>query len=298
MTGGTISAPSTCNGERKLMAAWRRITGRGFWRYGLVCAVLVGAILLTGGPFRTAGAARNMDKPDQSDEMADLKRSHPVLISEFSASDTPPDGDLDKHFWSTAKRVSFDQAAFTRASYPKSQTQVASRWTRDYLYLAFWCRYESLNIFQGENPEAERWQLWDKDVVEAFIGPDPERPSHYYEFEVAPNNQWIDLEIDLDKHPFNDPHWNSGFKHATRVNAARHIWTSEWRIPATVLSSVGIRGDSAWRVNFYRADGADSNRRAMSWGALPHNLPENSFHQPDSFGLLQFAGPRSAPQGR
>jgi hypothetical protein len=280
-----------------MMSVGRRITGRGFWRHGLVCAVLVGTVF-TGGPIPTAGAARNMGQPDQSDEKADVKRSHPVLVSEFSASDTQPDGDLDKHFWSTAKRVSFDQAAFTRASYPQSHTQVASRWTRDYLYLAFWCRYESLNIFQGENPEAERWQLWDKDVVEAFIGPDLERPLHYYEFEVAPNNQWLDLEIDLEKHPFNDPHWNSGFEHATRVNAARHIWTSEWRIPITVLSSAGVRVDSAWRVNFYRADGAGPDRRAMSWGALPRNLPENSFHQPDSFGLLRFAGPRSAPQGR
>ena len=279
------------------MSVGRRITGRGFWRHGLVCAVLVGTVF-TGGPIPTAGAARNMGQPDQSDEKADVKRSHPVLVSEFSAGDTQPDGDLDKHFWSTAKRVSFDEAAFTRASYPQSQTQVASRWTRDYLYLAFWCRYESLNIFQGENPEAERWQLWDKDVVEAFISPDPERPLHYYEFEAAPNNQWIDLEIDLKKHPFNDPHWNSGFEHATMVNAARRIWTSEWRIPITVLSTAGVRVDSAWRVNFYRADGAGPDRRAMSWGALPRNLPENSFHQPDSFGLLRFAVPGSAPQGR
>jgi Carbohydrate family 9 binding domain-like len=282
---------------KKMMAVRRRITRRGFWRHALVCAVLVGAVL-TCGPFRTAGAARNMGQPDQSDEKADVKQSHPVLVSEFSARDTQPDGDLDKHFWSTAKRVSFDEAAFTRASYPQSQTQVASRWTQDHLYLAFWCRYESLNIFQGENPDAERWQLWDKDVVEAFIGPDPERPSHYYEFEVAPNNQWIDLEINLEKHPFNDPHWNSGFEHATRVNAARHIWTTEWRIPITVLSTARVRIDSAWRVNFYRADGAGPDRRDMSWGALPRNLPENSFHQPDSFGLLRFAEPGSAPQSR
>ena len=113
MTGGTTWVPSRSSGERcleKMMAARRRITRRGFC-HGLVGAVLVGTVL-TCGPFRTAGAARKVGQPDQSDKKADVKRSHPVLVSEFSASDTQPDGDLDKHFWSTPERVSFDQAAF------------------------------------------------------------------------------------------------------------------------------------------------------------------------------------------
>ena len=48
-----------------------------------------------------------------------------------------------------------------------------------------------------------------------FSNPQPERITHYYEFEVAPNNQWIDLEIEKTKTPFNDAAWNSGFSHAT-----------------------------------------------------------------------------------
>ena len=55
-----------------------------------------------------------------------------------------------------------------------------------------------------------------KIVLPNFVNPEPARVNHYYEFEVAPNNQWIDLEIDKDKTPFNDAKWNSGFDHATR----------------------------------------------------------------------------------
>ena len=56
-----------------------------------------------------------------------------------------------------------------------SETQVASLWTPHYIYFAYWCRYQSLNIYAGEDPAKERWELWNRDVVEAFINPQPER---------------------------------------------------------------------------------------------------------------------------
>lgn len=217
-----------------------------------------------------------------------MQRDHPIIISEYSTLEPQPDGDLTKPFWSATPRVSFDQAAFERTPYPQSETHVASRWTRHFLYLAFWCRYTTLNLFPGEDSHQERWGLWERDVVESFIAPDPERPSHYFEFEVAPNNQWIDLEINLTQQPFNNAHWNSGFEHATRVDAARHLWTSEWRIPLSSLTRSGISPEDTWRINFYRSDGTAPHRRAMSWGALPRKLPNSSFHQPDSFGVLRF----------
>ena len=223
-----------------------------------------------------------------SDQKQEMQRNHPVIVSTWASHDIRPDGNLKKPFWSAAQRVSFDQAAFVRTSYPQLETQVASRWTRDYLYLAFWCHYETLNVFEGEDPHKERWGLWEKDVVEAFIAPDSRRPSHYFEFEVAPNNQWIDLEIDLTKKPFNDPQWNSGFDHVTRVDAAQHVWTSEWRIPIAALTSSGIARGEVWHLNFYRSDGTDPHRHNMSWGALPQKLPQNSFHQPKSFGTVHF----------
>ena len=219
-----------------------------------------------------------------------VNREHLVIVSEFSAIDVDPDGDLEKAFWTGAKRIRFDEAAFSRTKHSKAETLVASRWTHQYLYLAFWCHYQSLNTYQGEDPKPERWQLWEKDVVETFINPKPDRPSHYYEFEVAPNNQWLDLEIDLTQHPFNDFHWNSGFRHETRIDAARHVWTAEMRIPVASMAATEADSGTEWKVNFYRCDGAGSeaSRRSLSWGALPLNLPEHSFHQPASFGTLRF----------
>src|SRR6185437_14850604 len=124
------------------------------------------------------GQAAGNSGQNQS-EVSAAMHNHPVIVSTFSSRDTRPSGKLDRPFWSTAPRVSFDQAGFTRAPYPESKTQVASRWTRKYLYLAFWCSYQTLNVYQGEDPRKERWELWNKDVVESFIAPDPARTFHY-----------------------------------------------------------------------------------------------------------------------
>lgn len=222
---------------------------------------------------------------------ADSKHILPVIESQFSGVDVVPDGDLGKKFWSSAKRVHFDEAAFTRKKYPKTETRVASRWTAKYLYLAFWCHYQTLNIYQGEDSAAERWELWEKDVAEVFINPQPENPSHYYEFEVAPTNQWIDLEIDLDRNPFGDPKWNSGFEHATRIDPVLHVWTVEMRIPVRSMKVERIRPNAEWKLNFYRCDGPgpESARRELSWSPVPRQVP-SLFHQPASFGTIRFAG--------
>ena len=257
------------------------------WRQLIVCTASICVALGTSCLGQTAGNP-SQNQPGVS---AAMQHDHPVIVSKFSSRDIRPNGKLDKSFWSAATRVSFDQAGFTRDPYPESETQVASRWTPKYLYLAFWCRYQTLNVFQGEDPRKERWELWDKDVVESFIAPDPAQTFHYFEFEVAPTNQWVDLEINLKNKVFNDAKWNSNFEHATRVDAARHLWTSEWRIPVASLTGSGITPGGDWRINFYRSDGAAPNRRAMSWGALPR---KGSFHQPDSFGILRFVNSRAS----
>lgn len=87
-------------------------------------------------------------------------------------------------------------------------------------------------IVEGERAADERWWLWERDVVEDFIQPALQVCSRYYEFEVAPNNQWLDLETDLAHKPLHNAGWNSGFEHATRINSSTYIWTTKMRIPA------------------------------------------------------------------
>jgi hypothetical protein len=300
-----------CLRNHKLWKGFDTLDGPDFgkafaWRGSLLCLILLGvaaypavvapvsSISENGSYVPFAAAHENslgLRKQAEGNGMPPSNSAPRVIVSDFSDVDAVPDGNLGKKMWSTAKRVRFDQAAFSRRTYPEAETLVARRWTTKYLYLGFWCHYQSLNTYEGEDSGPERWQLWERDVVEAFINPEPERPSHYYEFEVAPNNQWLDLEIDLKRLPFNDRKWNSGFEHATRIDPVNHLWTLEMRIPVVSMTNAGIHPNAEWRINFYRCDGpgTDKSRRMLSWSPLPLNLPQKSFHQPASFGVLRFS---------
>jgi hypothetical protein len=212
-----------------------------------------------------------------------------TISSKFISSDFTPDGDLGKSIWKGAERLTYDNEVRAQKSYPDSETQVQSLWTRGYLYLGYRCRYRELNVYAGEDIAKERFGLWIKDTAEAFINPHPEHISHYYEFEVAPNNQWVDLEIDVSKKFAGNVHWDSGFEHAVKVDAKHHLWTAEMKIPVKSMGVDALQAGVAWRLNFYRLDGLgdDPQRRFFSWSPLPPG-ENRSFHQPSSFGIIKF----------
>ena len=207
------------------------------------------------------------------------------LLAKKSPVDFLPDGDLSKPSWKNAISVNFDHEASGKPHYPELSTRVASVWTETHVYFYFWCRYDSLNVFEGEDPAVERWQLWDRDVVEVFLNPQPQRVNHYFEFEVAPNNQWVDLEIDKTKEPFNDVSWNSGFEHATRIDAKNHTWTAEMRIAVSSMNVSAIHPGTKWRANFFRAagNGGDDDRKFLAWSIIPEG---KTFHVPTQLGIL------------
>jgi len=209
------------------------------------------------------------------------------ITSKCSPEDFVPDGNLQKQIWKTADWVRFDHDMSGQKHYPLSETEVATVWTDQYVYFAYRCKYTVLNIFENADPAVQKWELWNRDVVEVFLNPTPQWVSHYYEFEVAPNNLWIDLEIDKDKMPFANPNWNSHFEHATRIDPTRHIWTCEMRIPAAALGAKKITAGSRWRLNLFRADGPgnDTQRRFLAWSTIPTGT---TFHVPTRFGIIDF----------
>lgn len=203
--------------------------------------------------------------------------------------DFTPDGNIHKPAWKRARWAKFDHDWSGKRRYRQAETWVASAWTPGQFYLAYQCRYTKLNVISHGDPASDTWGLWEHDVVEAFLNADPEHVNHYYEFEVAPNNLWIDLEINLDRKPFNDAKWNSGYAHATRIG--RGVWTCEMRIPVASLAGQGraLRAGDAWRGNFFRMDGPSGPlRRGLCWSpTLTHRM---NFHVPTRFGTIRFVG--------
>jgi len=243
---------------------------------------LAGLVMLLGGSLMVTAAETPSKNPD-------TYVSNSRFMSKFTNQDFVPDGNLAKPAWRVASWVEVVRDPFTGAKLPQAATEIASLWTPNYVYFAFRCKYTTLNLYEGKDPSKDFWTLWDRDVVEVFLNPQPEHMKHYYEFEVAPNNLWIDLEIDLAKDPFNDPKWDSGFEHATHVDAENHVWTCEMRIPVAGLKGTKpLETDTEWRINFFRADGPgnDDQRRFLSWSPVRNDT--HSFHSPWSFGLIKF----------
>jgi alpha-galactosidase len=248
---------------------------------------LLVALAFASVPLRL-GLASELRNRDSAGRSAPSVYASDALIEAPPVSeDFVPDGNLDKPDWQRTKWVEFDHDMPGVQHYPDERTRVAAMWSQRFVYFGFICHYVVLNTYEGEDIKEERWELWNRDVAEVFLNPEPQRVNHYFEFEVAPNNQWIDLEIDKDKTPFNDAGWNSGYEHGTRIDAARHVWTCEMRIPVDSMKVSAMPPDHDWRLNLFRASGAgdDTRRHFMAWSTIPSGT---TFHVPTRFGILRF----------
>lgn len=183
--------------------------------------------------------------------------------------------------WETATAVSFCQDWQGKNADPQRQTQVRVLWTPKTLYLRFECRYLQVFVFDDSDPSGRRDHLWDRDVAEAFLQPDPSRTPYYKEFEVSPNGMWIDLDI----FPGGLSDLKSGLAHSVWLDKERRTWSAELAIPMTALTAK-FDPAAVWRANFYRVEGPTEPRFYSAWQAT--HTPQPNFHVPAAFGKLYF----------
>ena len=146
------------------------------------------------------------------------------------------------------------------------------------------CPYEQLNLKPSPNASAETNKLWNWDVAEAFIGADFNQIRRYKEFEVSPQGEWIDLDINLEKPNHLDGwKWNSGFAVSARIDKAAHVWYGAMRIPFPAIDTRPAAAGNTLRINFFRCQGPPATRHYLAWQA-PMN---DSFHVPERFGTIQ-----------
>jgi hypothetical protein len=172
--------------------------------------------------------------------------------------------------------------------YPEIKSEVKAFWTDDDLYLLFICPYKKLNLFLPANNSGPRDKLWDRDVVEMFLGSDWKTITHYREFEIAPTGDWIDLAIDLQKKNY-DQNWRSGWKTAARIDEKARIWYAAARIPLRSITVDPVKVGSRWRMNLYRIEGLgpDEKRHFLCWQPTCV-LNRDPNHVPENFGSLTF----------
>jgi alpha-galactosidase len=189
--------------------------------------------------------------------------------------------------WVLAAPLRFDADWQGKNADPERETEVRLLWTPETLFLRFRAKYRDITVFSDADPNGRRDQLWERDVAEVFLQPDPSQLRRYKEFEVSPNGFWIDLGIGPgEKHDL-----KSGLRRRVILDEAAKTWVAELALPMKCLVE---RFDpaAAWKVNFYRVEGAIEPRFYSAW--RPTRTPAPNFHVPEAFGELVFA-PSSLP---
>jgi alpha-galactosidase len=188
--------------------------------------------------------------------------------------------------WQRATTISFCADWQGRHCDSALETRVQILWSQQNLYLRFKCRYRELFVFEDSDPNGRRDHLWDRDVAEVFLQPDPTRERFYKEFEISPNGMWIDLDIS----PVGPEDLKSGLQRSVAVDEKSKIWTAELAIPIRSLTQ-NFNPHDIWRVNFYRVEGREEPRSYLAW--QPTHTPKPNFHVPSAFGYLRFAGAKN-----
>jgi alpha-galactosidase len=207
-------------------------------------------------------------------------------VSETIAAPVEQDFSLDaahlSSVWQQAQPIEFCKDWRGENPDPGLQTQARLLWSKQALYVRFDCRYRELFLFEDSAANGRRDQLWDRDVAEIFLQPDPSRPQLYKEFEVSPNGMWIDLDISNEA----AADLKSGLKRSVFLDKKHNTWAAELAIPMKSLIR-DFDPARSWRVNFFRIEGANEPRAYHAW--KPTMTIEPDFHVPAAFGELRFA---------
>jgi hypothetical protein len=204
-----------------------------------------------------------------------------VIPSRHLAKDVALNLDPQSTLWTAAKPVIAENDRFGQPV-PGHRTEIRSRWSSNHLYLFYICPYEKLHLKPSPVTTAETNKLWDWDVAEAFIGTDMAHIRHYTEYEVSPQGEWVDLDIDRDNPNSPGIRWDSGFETKARIDESKKIWYAAMKIP---LKAIGVEHPATGtrlRVNLFRIQGPPPDRTFIAW----QPPKSQSYHVPEAFGML------------
>ena len=118
------------------------------------------------------------------------------IVTARRVTTAPPIDDLDT--WEQSSPVMIQHLWSGDPAPPERHASVRLCWSDEGLHARFHCeQHEPLVIANTPVTDAKTLGLWDRDVCEIFVAPDPAEPSIYYEFEAAPTGEWVDLALTI-----------------------------------------------------------------------------------------------------
>lgn len=194
-------------------------------------------------------------------------------------------GVFDNKNWKKAQEVSIENYWSGEKADAGRHATAKLLWSHSALYIRFEAhQIEPLIINSKPNLKSKTIGLWEKDVCEIFIAPNPAQINEYFEFEVAPSGEWIDLAIcQSSEDRQTDFDYNSGMKSAVKIEPEKVLimMKIEWRAFGKTPKT-----NEVWKGNLFRCVGAGATRGYLAW--QPTKTEEPYFHVPEAFGEFEF----------
>lgn len=195
------------------------------------------------------------------------------------------ESDFDNRIWQECQPVSISQLWSGEPAAESRHAEARVCWSKEALHVRFvGAQLEPLVASSNPVTDKKTLGLWDRDVCEIFLAPDPGNASRYFEFEAAPTGEWVDLGITLTPSG-RETEWNFASGFTTAAKLENNQLFVGMRIPWSEVLPRPQAGET-WRVNVFRCVGPEAPDRYLAW--RPTRTPEPNFHIPDAFGLLRF----------
>ena len=195
------------------------------------------------------------------------------------------ESDFENQIWQECQPVRITHLWSGEPAAGSRHAEARIGWSREALHVRFvGAQQEPLVVSANPVTDRKTLGLWDRDVCEIFLAPDPTNSARYFEFEAAPTGEWVDLGITLTASG-RETDWDfaSGFTTAAKLD--REQLLVGMRIPWSDALPKPQPG-TVWRVNLFRCVGPESPERYLAW--RPTRTPEPNFHVSEAFGSLKF----------
>ncbi|MEQ1605122.1 MAG: carbohydrate-binding family 9-like protein [Pyrinomonadaceae bacterium] len=192
---------------------------------------------------------------------------------------------LNSEAWDRAAAVSIEDYWSGKKAPAMRHFEARLLWSKAALYVRFvGNQAEPFNIATGRDVTKKTIGLWDRDVCEIFIAPDKADRNRYFEFEVAPTGEWVDLGIEWSPTKRKiDLEYSSAMESAVFVEPEKIVMAI--KIPWKAFGKTPKVGD-VWLGNLFRCVGKDPTRGYLAWQATKTAKP--NFHVPSKFGEFEF----------
>lgn len=193
--------------------------------------------------------------------------------------------DLVNAGWSRAPVREISRNWDGSSAAPGRHFGASALWSDAAVYFRFdAAREEPLIMNAAPRTNEKTIGLWERDVCEIFVAPDKNERRNYFEFEIAPTGEWLDVAIDSTSgERVTDWDYRSGMEAAVEIEDDRIVMAM--KIP---WASFGLKpnvGD-IWLGNIFRCVGTEQNRGHLAW--RPTFTEKPNFHVPEKFGEFVF----------